>query len=66
PGRDEVFAHRAPMPGYDAVLGTLAALRPAPRLLPNPEVVCRSFNVFYEAVKRQSKSLQAQLNGEIL
>ena len=65
PGLDEVFAYRSPMPGYDAALGTLASLRSAPRLLPNPEEVCRSFSVFYEAVKRQSKSLQAQLNGEL-
>lgn len=65
PGRSEVQACSAPMPGYDAALGTLATLHPAPRLLPNPETACRSFSVFYEAVKRQSKSLQAQLNGEL-
>ena len=65
PGRDGVFAFRAPMPGYDAALGTLATLRPASRLLPNPETPCRSFSVFYEAVKRQSRSLQSQLNGEL-
>lgn len=65
PGRSEVQACSAPMPGYDAALGTLATLHPASRLLPNPETACRSFSVFYEAVKRQSKSLQAQLNGEL-
>ncbi len=65
PGRDEVSARRAPMPGYDAALASLATLRPALRLLPNPENSCRSFTGFYEAVKQQSKSLQAQLNGEL-
>ncbi len=65
PGRDEAFALRAPMPGYDAALGTLATLRPALRLLPNPQDACRSFTAFYAAVKQQSKSLQAQLNGEL-
>lgn len=65
PGPDAAHAFRAPMPGYDAALHPLATLRPAPRLLPNPEACCRSFSVFYEAVKRQSKSLQSQLNGEL-
>jgi hypothetical protein len=64
PGPGMVTAARAPMPGYDAVLAALASLQPAPRLLPNPETMCRSFSVFYESVKRQSRSLQTQLNGE--
>ena len=53
------------MPGYDVALGALATLQAAPRLLPNPEAMCRSFSVFYESVKRQSRSLQTQLNGEL-
>jgi deoxyribodipyrimidine photo-lyase len=65
PGPGMVMAMRAPMPGYDAVLAALASLQPAPRLLPNPETMCRSFSVFYESVKRQSRSLQTQLNGEL-
>jgi hypothetical protein len=65
PGPGIVTAVRAPMPGYDAALGALATLQPAPRLLPNPETMCRSFSVFYESVKRQSRSLQNQLNGEL-
>ncbi len=64
PGPGMVTAARAPMPGYDAALAALASLQPAPRLLPNPETMCRSFSVFYESVKRQSRSLQTQLNGE--
>jgi iron-sulfur cluster repair protein YtfE (RIC family) len=47
------------------VLGALGELREATRLLPNPQETCRSFSVFYEAVKRQSRSLQSQLNGEL-
>ena len=65
PGPGMVTAVRAPMPGYNAALGALAMLQTAPRLLPNPEILCRSFSVFYEAVKRQSRSLQTQLNGEL-
>ena len=65
PQPDRVLARRSPMPGYDAALGTLGELREATRLLPNPPETCRSFSVFYEAVKRQSRSLQSQLNGEL-
>ena len=65
PQPDRVLARRSPMPGYDAALGTLGELREVTRLLPNPQETCRSFSVFYEAVKRQSRSLQSQLNGEL-
>ena len=65
PKPDRVLARRSPMPGYDAALGALGELREATRLLPNPPETCRSFSVFYEAVKRQSRSLQSQLNGEL-
>ena len=65
PAGVEVSAVRSPMPGYDAALGAWATLRPAPRLLPDPPTACRSFSVFYETVKRQSRSLQSQLNGEL-
>jgi hypothetical protein len=53
------------MPGYDAALGALTDLREPVRFLPNPPDTCRSFSVFYETVKRQSRSLQSQLNGEL-
>jgi deoxyribodipyrimidine photo-lyase len=48
----------APMPGYDAALRSIATLKPAPRLMPNPEQTCRSFTAFYQAVRRSAPSLQ--------
>jgi hypothetical protein len=60
-----VRAARAPFPAYDAALASRATLHPAARLLPDPPSSCRSFSVFYEAVKTQSRSLTAQLNGEL-
>ena len=65
PKPDRLLARRSPMPGYDAGLGALTDLREPVRFLPNPADTCRSFSVFYETVKRQSRSLQSQLNGEI-
>ena len=65
PKPDRLLARRSPMPGYDAALGALTDLREPVRFLPNPADTCRSFSVFYETVKRQSRSLQSQLNGEI-
>ena len=65
PRPDRLLARRSPMPGYDAALGALTALREPVRFLPNPADTCRSFSVFYEVVKRQSRSLQSQLNGEL-
>ncbi len=65
PSRAAVDATRAPLPGYDAALASVATLRPAPRLLPDPPTLCRSFSAFYGGVKRQSRSLQALLNGEL-
>jgi deoxyribodipyrimidine photo-lyase len=65
PKPDRLLARRSPMPGYDAALGALTDLREPVRFLPNPPDTCRSFSVFYETVKRQSRSLQSQLNGEL-
>ena len=65
PKPDRLLARRSPMPGYDAALGALTDLREPVRFLPNPADTCRSFSVFYETVKRQSRSLQSQLNGEL-
>ena len=65
PKPDRLLARRSPMPGYDAALGALSDLREPVRFLPNPADTCRSFSVFYETVKRQSRSLQSQLNGEL-
>ena len=55
----------APMPRYDAALRSIAAFAPAPRLMPNPEEVCRSFTAFYQAVKRSAPSLQHLLNRSL-
>jgi deoxyribodipyrimidine photo-lyase len=38
-------------PGYRDVLPRLASLTPAPRLLPNPAMACRSFSKFYERAR---------------
>jgi len=65
PKPDRLLARRSPMPGYDAALAVLTDLREPVRFLPNPPDTCRSFSVFYETVKRQSRSLQSQLNGEL-
>jgi deoxyribodipyrimidine photo-lyase len=58
-------ARAAPMPGYDAALRSVATLRTAPRLMPNPEDVCRSFTAFYQAVKRSAPTLQHLLNRSL-
>ena len=39
-------------PGYRDALPRLATLTPAPRLLPNPSMACRSFSKFYERARR--------------
>ena len=41
-------------PGYRQALATLATLTPAPRLLPNPAMACRSFSKFYERARRDA------------
>jgi deoxyribodipyrimidine photo-lyase len=66
PGHGQTGTCAAPMPGYDAALRAVAEVAPAPRLLLNPQQPCRSFSTFYEQVKRQSRSLPALLNGELL
>jgi deoxyribodipyrimidine photo-lyase len=65
PARTAASACAAPMPGYDAALRSIATLRPAPRLMPNPEEVCRSFTAFYQAVKRSAPTLQHLLNRSL-
>ena len=47
-----VTAQATLFPGYREVLPRLAALTPAPRLLPNPAMACRSFSKFYERARR--------------
>ena len=39
-------------PGYRDALPRLAATSPAPRLLPDPTMTCRSFSKFYERARR--------------
>ncbi len=39
-------------PGYRDALPRLATLTPAPRLLPDPTMACRSFSKFYERARR--------------
>lgn len=39
-------------PGYRDALARLATLTPAPRLLPNPAMACRSFSKFYDRARR--------------
>ena len=47
-----VTAQATLFPGYREALPRLAALTPAPRLLPNPAMACRSFSKFYERARR--------------
>lgn len=39
-------------PGYRQALTRLASITPAPRLLPDPAMACRSFSKFYERARR--------------
>ncbi len=41
-------------PGYRAALPKITMLMPAPRLLPNPSMACRSFSKFYERARRDA------------
>lgn len=47
-----VTAQDTLFPGYRDALPELAVLTPAPRLLPNPAMACRSFSKFYERARR--------------
>jgi deoxyribodipyrimidine photo-lyase len=47
-----VTAQATLFPGYREALPRVAALAPAPRLLPNPSMACRSFSKFYERAQR--------------
>ena len=47
-----VIAEATLFPGYRDALARLAKLTPAPRLLPDPSMACRSFSKFYERAQR--------------
>ena len=47
-----VTAQATLFPGYRDALSRLATLTPAPRLLPNPSMACKSFSKFYERARR--------------
>jgi deoxyribodipyrimidine photo-lyase len=49
-----VTAQATLFPGYRDVLPAVATLTPAPRLLPNPAMACRSFSKFYERARRDA------------
>ena len=49
-----VTAQATLFPGYREALSTIAKLMPAPRLLPNPSMACRSFSKFYERARRDA------------
>ncbi len=51
-----VTAQTTLFPGYRDALPKLATLAPAPRLLPNPSMACRSFSKFYERARRDVAS----------
>ena len=53
-GASRVSAQACLFPGYRQALPKLAALMPAPRLLPDPVMACRSFSKFYQRVQRSS------------
>lgn len=52
-----VTAQTTLFPGYRDTLPRQATLTPAPRLLPNPSMACRSFSKFYERARRDVASL---------
>ena len=47
-----VSAQACLFPGYRQALARLATLTPAPQLLPDPSMACRSFSKFYERARR--------------
>lgn len=47
-----VAAQSTLFPGYRQALSSIAALTPAPSLLPSPVMACRSFSKFYERARR--------------
>ena len=47
-----VTAQATLFPGYRDELPKIAHITPAPRLLPNPTMACRSFSKFYERARR--------------
>ena len=49
-----VTAQATLFPGYRQALSKMALLRPAPQLLPNPAMACRSFSKFYERARRDA------------
>ena len=49
-----VTAQATLFPGYRQALPKIAALRPAPRLLPDPSMTCKSFSKFYERARRDA------------
>ena len=51
---NSVTAETTLFPGYRTALPQLAKLTPAPRLLPNPAMACRSFTKFYERARRDA------------
>ena len=51
---NSVTAEATLFPGYRTALPQLAKLTPAPRLLPNPAMACRSFTKFYERARRDA------------
>ena len=52
-----VTAQATLFPGYRETLARVATLTPAPRLLPNPAMPCRSFSKFYSKVQRDVGAL---------
>ena len=52
PPKSTVSAQATLFPGYRDVLAKKATLHAAPRLLPNPSMLCRSFTKFYERARR--------------
>ena len=51
-GASSVTVQATLFPGYRQALPKVAVLRPAPRLLPNPSMACKSFSKFYERARR--------------
>ena len=49
-----VTAQATLFPGYRQALSKIAALKPAPCLLPNPAMACKSFSKFYERARRDA------------
>ena len=47
-----VTAQATLFPGYRQALQKMAVCSPAPRLLPNPAMACKSFSKFYERARR--------------